>query len=155
MDSSNSSTQPTSNLIAPDSLKRHPNPANSVSNSSTTHNAVRFSIDEQISTENQQGSSINLENSNTGTTTETINNAGDLNKSINLQTEESFYQKENKTLNVNVLAEESENMQNNEITFDSDKFAKSEAKLRPRGSIENNLAGGGTASSGTHLLAQL
>ena len=147
MDSSNSSTQPTSNLIAPDSLKRNPNPANSASNSATT-NAVRFSIDEQISTENQQGS-INLENSNTGTTTETINNAGDLNKSINLQTEESFYQKENKTLNVNVLAEESENMQNNEITFDSDKFAKSEAKLRPRGSIENNLAGGGTASSGT------
>ena len=66
-----------------------------------------------------------------------------MNKSnLNLQTEESFYQKENKTLNVNVLAEESEEMQNNEYTFDSEKFAKSEAKSRPRGTIENNLAGG-------------
>ena len=78
-----------------------------------------------------------------------INNAGDLNKSvINLQTEESFYQKENKTLNVNVLAEESEEMQNNEISFDSEKFAKCEAKLRPRGTIENNLTGGGTNLTG-------
>ena len=83
---------------------------------------------------------------------ECINNAGNLNKSINLQTEESFYQKENKTLNVNVLAEESAQMQNNEITFDSEKFAKCEGKLRPRGTIENNLNGGGTTSTGTVLI---
>ena len=83
------------------------------------------------------------ENSSNGGGEPSINNAGDVNKSnLNLQTEESFYQKENKTLNVNVLAEESEAMQNNEITFDSEKFAKSEAKSRPRGTIENNLAGG-------------
>ena len=83
------------------------------------------------------------ENSSNGGGEPSINNAGDVNKSnLNLQTEESFYQKENKTLNVNVLAEESEEMQNNEITFDSEKFAKSEAKSRPRGTIENNLAGG-------------
>ena len=47
-----------------------------------------------------------------------------------------FYQKENKTLNVNVLAEDSEEM-NNEISFDSEKFSKTEAKSRPRGTIDN------------------
>jgi len=137
MDSSNSSTQPTSNLIPPDSLKRHHNTAIPTS----TTSSVRFSLDsEPRSSENQD---LNPEN----TIGECINNAGNLNKSINLQTEESFYQKENKTLNVNVLAEESAQMQNNEITFDSEKFAKCEGKLRPRGTIENNLNGGGTTST--------
>ena len=70
------------------------------------------------------------ENSSNGGGEPSINNAGDVNKSnLNLQTEESFYQKENKTLNVNVLAEESEEMQNNEITFDSEKFAKNAMQI--------------------------
>jgi hypothetical protein len=45
--------------------------------------------------------------------------------SKNSTNEENFYQKENKTLNVNLdLAEDSDEMQNNEITFDSEKFSK-------------------------------
>lgn len=146
MDSSNSSNQPTSNLIAPDALKRHLNTATSNSANSTATSSVRFSMDssEQRSSTGENQERMNgAENSSNGGGEPSINNAGDVNKSnLNLQTEESFYQKENKTLNVNVLAEESEEMQNNEITFDSEKFAKSEAKSRPRGTIENNLAGG-------------
>ena len=98
--------QPTSNLIAPDSLKK--------SNNSTCSSVVRFSEDLEPD--------------------EHINNAED----IKMNQEDNFYQKENKTLNVNVLAAESEEM-NNEINFDSEKFPKSETKLRPRGTIENNL----------------
>lgn len=61
-----------------------------------------------------------------------------------------FYQKENKTLNVNVLAEDSEEM-NNEISFDSEKFSKTEAKSRPRGTIDNlteNICNDGMINSG-------
>ena len=147
MDSSNSSNQPTSNLIAPDALKRHLNNTTTSNSASTATSSVRFSVDssEQRSStgENQERLNGTENSSNGGGEQPSINNAGDVNKrNLNLQTEDSFYQKENKTLNVNVLAEESEEMQNNEITFDSEKFAKSEAKSRPRGTIENNLAGG-------------
>ena len=57
MDSSNSSTvQPTSNLIAPDSLKRHHNNANPTS----TTTSVRFSLDsEPRSSENQDSNQEN------------------------------------------------------------------------------------------------
>ena len=146
MDSSNSSNQPTSNLIAPDALKRHLNTTASNTANSTDTSSVRFSMDSsepRSSTGENQERLNGTENPSDGGGEPSINNAGDVNKSnLNLQTEESFYRKENKTLNVNVLAEESEEMQNNEITFDSEKFAKSEAKSRPRGTIENNLAGG-------------
>ena len=37
---------------------------------------------------------------------------------------------------MNVLAEDSEDM-NNEISFDSEKFSKTETKSRPRGTIDN------------------
>ncbi len=113
MDSSNSSNQPqpTSNLVNPDSLKR---------SHATNIGNVRSSND---SDEPNQPSVINN------------CNAGD-NKSIS---NEDYLQKEAKTLNVNVLVEESEEM-NNEISFDSEKYAKADAKVRPRGTIENNLS---------------
>ena len=95
--------QPTSNLVAPDSLKRQ------------HQSSVRFS--EEIE-------DLGINNA-TATVTE---------KSPSLMND--FYQKENKTLNVNVLAEDSEEM-NNEISFDSEKFSKTEAKSRPRGTIDN------------------
>ena len=48
-----------------------------------------------------------------------------------------YYQKENKTLNVNVLADENIEM-NNEISFDSDKFSISKLeKMRPQETIDN------------------
>merc|ERR1712029_218560 len=83
MDSSNSSNQPTSNLIAPDSLKRNLNNANSGGPSSTS-TSVRFSLDseQRSSTETHHGSSS--ENPSNGSGECSINNAGDLNKSINL-----------------------------------------------------------------------
>ena len=158
MDSSNSSNQPTSNLIAPDALKRHLNTATSNSANSTATSAVRFSMDssEQQSSAGENQGLNGTENPSNGGGEPSINNAGNVNKSnLNLQTEESFYQKENKTLNVNVLAEESEEMQNNEISFDSEKFAKSEAKSRPRGTIENNLAGGSPPTGKYNRLHQL
>ena len=95
--------QPTSNLVAPDSLKRQ------------HQSSVRFS--EEIE-------DLGINNA-TATVTE---------KSPSLMND--FYQKENKTLNVNVLAEDSAEM-NNEISFDSEKFSKTEAKSRPRGTIDN------------------
>lgn len=111
--------QPTSNLVAPDSLKRQ------------HQSSVRFS--EEI--EDHLGI-----NNATATVTE--------NKSPSLMND--FYQKENKTLNVNVLAEDSEEM-NNEISFDSEKFSKTEAKSRPRGTIDNlteNICNDGMINSG-------
>ena len=61
MDSSNSSTvQPTSNLIAPDSLKRHHNNANTTS----TTTSVRFSLDSEPRTSENHDS--NQENTAIG-----------------------------------------------------------------------------------------
>lgn len=106
MDSVASNSQPSSNLIALDSLKRP-------TTASSGTQMVRFSEEDHI------------------------NNAGD-----NCKSNEDFLQKENKTLNVNVLAEDSLQEMNNEITFDSEKFAKChDSKLsKPRGTIENNLS---------------
>ena len=51
------------------------------------------------------------------------------------------YIKDSKTLNVNVLAEPSagcgDQTMNNELNFDSDKFARHLEKIRPKETIEN------------------
>ena len=49
-----------------------------------------------------------------------------------------FYVKDSKTLNVNVLANNDSEEMNNEITFDSEKYANL-GKIRPKHTIENNL----------------
>lgn len=98
--------QPTSNLIAPDNLKRA--------------NVVRF-LDEGTK------SSVNNISSGLGKS----QNSCKSNAALTL----SDYMKESKTLNVNVLAEDDEEM-NNGISFDSDKFARHE-KIRLREAIDN------------------
>ncbi len=118
MDSNASSAnQPTSNLVAPDSLKRP--------QSHGSHGNVRFSDDISI----PPSTEVAANNATTATATAAISESPV--KSLN-----DFYQKENKTLNVNVLAEDADEM-NNEISFDSEKFAKMEAKSRPRETIDN------------------
>lgn len=89
--------QPTSNLVAPDSLKR---PSVSFSAMATT---------QTMTTNNQMPNGISIDD---------------------------YMKKDNKTLNVNVLAETNEDM-NNEINFDSEKFSRHHEKLRPKETIEN------------------
>ena len=51
-----------------------------------------------------------------------------------------FYVKDSKTLNVNVLANNESEEMNNEITFDSEKYANlGKVPIRPKNTIENNL----------------
>jgi len=51
-----------------------------------------------------------------------------------------FYVKDSKTLNVNVLANNESEEMNNEITFDSEKYANlGKIPIRPKNTIENNL----------------
>ena len=134
MDSNSSTTaqtQPTSNLVTPDSLKRQ----NQASSSGAS--VVRFS--EEIIHNSEDSAMENVVNNALDSApvtkgTDEGGGGGDgrpPNPNLN-----DFYQKENKTLNVNVLAEDNDEM-NNEISFDSEKFSKTEAKSRPRGTIDN------------------
>ena len=133
MDSNSSTTaqtQPTSNLVTPDSLKRQ----NQASSSGTS--VVRFSEEiihnsEDSAMENVVNNALDSAPVTKGTDEGGGGDGRPPNPNLN-----DFYQKENKTLNVNVLAEDNDEM-NNEISFDSEKFSKTEAKSRPRGTIDN------------------
>ena len=97
LDSSGSSSKqhPTSNLVAPDSLKR------------------RETASSQISKDGE--------------------------RQINNEREVTIddYMKDSKTLNVNVLDEGSDQLRNNEINFDSEKFSRHHENARPQETIDN------------------
>eukprot|EP00094_Tigriopus_californicus_P011792 TCALIF_11390-PA protein Name:"Similar to USP4 Ubiquitin carboxyl-terminal hydrolase 4 (Bos taurus)" AED:0.25 eAED:0.27 QI:0/0/0/0.75/1/1/4/0/1396 len=98
--------QPTSNLVAPDSLKR---PSVTFSAMASMAGTTKTMIMTTTTTNNQLPTGISIDD---------------------------YMKKDNKTLNVNVLAETNEDM-NNEINFDSEKFSRHHEKLRPKETIEN------------------
>ena len=100
LDSSGSSSKqhPTSNLVAPDSLKRR-------------------TID-GVTTISKEGGERQINNAEREVTIDD-------------------YMKDSKTLNVNVLDEGSDQLRNNEINFDSEKFSKHHENARPQETIDN------------------